>query len=353
MKNIIVTTYCTWTSYGSILQSYALKKALLDIGIYSSIIKTSKEKFDLKFSFSTNMKKNIYNIYNNLLVNKIKKKFLKNNSFINDKIDIIYFNSYEDVKTADLDTDIFLAGSDQIFHPDLCDPLFFLDFVPKDKLKISYAASMGVTTIKKNNEEDFRRLLNNFDYISVREVDNVPIIRRYTDRDVQVHIDPTFLIAPFEWRSLEKKYPINERYILVYPLYWNKKFNKQLKEIKKRTGYKIVTLCSGFNRAYGDIKIFDAGVEEFLWLIDNSEAVITSSFHGVALSTIFNKDFSVVINPNAPSRVSSLLKMLDLKPIDISELTFKHIDYLGVNERIKKEQKRSYEYLNKVINYEE
>jgi hypothetical protein len=72
-------------------------------------------------------------------------------------------------------------------------------------------------------------------------------------------------------------------------LYWDKSLNKQIKKLKKDSGYKVIgVFTSGFNRVCCDIKLRDVGVDEFLWLVDNAEAVITSSFHGAVFSTIFD-----------------------------------------------------------------
>lgn len=353
MQTAFISTYCTWTSYGSVLQSYAFKEYLKNFDVHSTIVfDRDKEIYNGDLKFSKNARIFLRNIYSKLHQRKIRTRYEKMTDFIDERIDTIYFSSYKDVEKAELNSDLFIAGSDQIFHPQLCNPLFFLDYAPKSAKRISYAASMGKTQIDKQKQETFKRLINNFDYISVRESDNKEIISEYTDKNIEVNIDPTFLIDASEWRKFEKEYYIKEKYILVYPLYWDTKLNKKLKELKKRTGYKIIVVCSGLNKVYADKKILDAGLEEFLWLIDHAQAVVTSSFHGVAMSVIFNKNLSVIINPKLPSRIRSLLDTIELKPLEIEELFNKSIDYDTVNQNISKQHKRSYDYLYKVINDE-
>lgn len=353
MKNVLITTYCTWTSYGSVLQAYALQQFLRTIEVDSCIVSDSLDpEYDEKKKKSGGIKKIVKNFFNTVQRSKIHRRYVKNTKFIEKNISIRRFSSVDDIRKTVFDAEVCIAGSDQIFHPDLCSPLFFLDCFSSDKKKVSYAASMGVTNVKREKEGEFKRLLNNFDCVSVREADNVDVIKRFFDRDVRVNIDPTFLISSSDWRKLSRKYEIKKKYILVYPIYWDFSYNRLLKELKKKTGYTIVTVKSEFNRVYGDKFILDAGTDEFIGLIDNAEAVVTSSFHGVAMSAILNKNFSAVINPKAPSRIESLLNTLSLSPIPIEQLCDKRIDYSSTNEIIAKEKLRTEQYFKEVFSRE-
>lgn len=348
MKNALITTLCTWASYGSVLQSYALKKQLEKLECDSFTVTDYKERETAGRLFSKNPKIFIKNLYGSLNASKRHRRFIKSSEFISSNLDVRRYDSYEDIKKLNIDADICIAGSDQIFNPDVCSPVFFLDFCPAKK-RVSYAASMGVTAVKKEKEEEFARLVNNFDRISVREADNAEVIGKYYSGKIDINIDPTFFLSAEEWRKLEKKYDIKGKYIFVYPLYWNKKYNPLLKKLKKETGYEIVTIKNGWSSAYGSKTVSDAGIEEFLWLIDHAEAIVTSSFHGVALSSILNKDFSAVINPSSPSRISSLLQTLGITPPSIEELTRSHIDYETVNKKIEEEKAKGIGYLKEIL----
>lgn len=356
MKKIGVVTYCEWHSYGSVLQTIGLKRALGKLGCDSVLIKSeSKQASEYRFKFfefkRKCMKEIISKCYQFFIKDKILRKYKKSIEFIDQNVDIEYYNNYSELQKNPVKVDAFIAGSDQIWHPDLCKPLFFLDFVSDSSKKISYAASMGKTVIPTEKEEDFKSLINNIDRISVREEDNVEVICRYTDKRIDVNIDPTFLCTADSWRGLQKEYTLKKPYILVYAIYWNPDLNKQLKSLKKETGCEIVSISSGLNRVYADKYIFDAHPGEFLWLVDNAEYVVTSSFHGVAFSTIFNKPFAAVINPLLPSRISSLLDCLNIPLIGISELPKqKHkIDYEKINNNIRLEREKSFNYLSEAL----
>ena len=354
MKKIGICTHCAWTSYGSILQSWALKKILSSIGISSVIVSDDKNTFDNKefvinkISVSS-LVKYIYRLFH---CPKICDKYKKILNFKDRRLDFLFYKSVDDLKCHLPNVDMFISGSDQVFHPDTCSPLFFLDFVPSSIVRASYAASMGVTDIKNDKNEEFKRLISNFDFLSVRENENAEIISKMTDKEVLVHVDPTFLIDDNCWRRLETPYPIREKYILLYAIYWDEKFNKSLKELEKKYGVKIISINSGVSKAYSSKKIFDAGIEEFLWLVDHAEAVITSSFHGAAISIIFRKKLSVVINPSAPSRLNSLLAKFCLETPSIDQIFSNPVDYSGVEDILIAEQKRSINYLKKVVSYD-
>ena len=250
--------------------------------------------------------------------------------------------------------DYYISGSDQVFHPDLCRPSFFLDFLKNDKKRLTYAVSMGKTKIKAEKEASFKELVGKIDAFSVREQEMVDILKKYTEKEINVHIDPTFLVHRDEWREYENKYEIKKPYILVYAIYWDSRLNKKLKKLRKQTGCDIVLIGTGFSTVYANKKIYDADPGQFLWLIDNAEAVVTSSFHGVAFSIIFNKKLSAVINPDLPSRISSLLELLNVKQYDIEKVTDFNLDnYANVNEQVEHQKQRSITYLKEIFEINE
>lgn len=88
----------------------------------------------------------------------------------------------------------------------------------------------------------------------------------------------------------------------------------------------------------------DKGPDIFLGLISGAECVVTNSFHGTALSILFNKEFYVesLKHNNTNSRVSSILKTFNLEnrmndmslPIETTQ-----IDYTNVNKILQRLQR--------------
>lgn len=353
MKKTYTITYCEWSSYGSILQALGLQKTLEKIGVKNSILK--QENIPSDKYITPNLKGKTPKLiavwlHSKLIKGKSAKRYSENIKFIDKNIEVEYGESYDRILESPPDADCFIAGSDQIWHPDLCRPLFFLDFVKKNTKRISYAASMGKTVIAKEKQEEFSRLIKNFEVVSVREQDNVPIIKEYTDKEITVNIDPTFLLDREEWRKYEKEYEIKKPYILLYTLYWDKKLNESVKQLSKRTGIKVIAITSSLNSVFAHKKVYDVDVSQFLWLIDNAEYVITSSFHGVAFSTIFNKKFSAVINPKLPSRIANLTELLAIPIVPIEKLSqAEEFDYKKINDKIEEEKQKSLAFLKKEL----
>lgn len=357
LKRILISTYCCWTSFGSMLQSLGLQLAVKNLDSDPKTIcfalqeKTPAiRKVTIRPNLSTVVY--LYQLLNRKKLEIGRERCLK---FMNDNISKIVVSKREEIGDELPEADIYIAGSDQIWHPKLCREDFFLSYAPKEKKCISYAASMGGLSVPDENEEKFKQLLQNFDSFSVREKEMIPIIRKYTNRPVLQHVDPSFLVSPDTWRNYEKAYNnIQEKYILVYALYWDKSFNKQLKELQRKTGLRIVSIQNSIRQIYANTIVIDAGPEEFLWLVDHAEAVVTSSFHGTAFSVIFNKRFYPVVNPNASSRIDNLLKTLNVQtPSSLDKLMDYALDYRKVNICIEQEKERSMDYLRREINGKE
>lgn len=350
MRSVKIVTYCTWRSIGSIMQTLGLKKALVELG-YESVVWLPEDHL----RYTKNRIRSVRGVAKRILdlpmEAKKKAAYRKSSRFIEQNIDIETYGTQEDLtEKARLDPHSrLLAGSDQIWHPDLCDPVFFLDFVENRK-RISYAASMGKTIIEPDKKEEFQRLVRGFDSISVREEECAELIRGMTDREVSVHIDPTFLVDAEEWRRYEVEYPVRGHYILLYMIYWHPSCKEKIKKLQKQTGLPVYAITTSSSRVYADKCLMDVSPGEFLWLIDHADYVVTSSFHGVAFSTILNKRFAPVVNPAAASRIENLLRTLSIPRVSIEELadgsTF---DYTAVNEAIRLEKERSMQYLKKVL----
>lgn len=355
-KKVCVVTYCEWSSYGSVLQTIGMRSAISKLGAESFVLKDNPAPLST-MSFGFKISKNIKTLIKNLLKvrikNKIENQYQKSVEFINKNVDIKYYDSYEVLKAHPPKADIYIAGSDQIWHPNLCKPLFFLEFLPENAKKYSYAASMGVTEVPCEKEEKFKKLVSSFDTYSVRESEMIEVLSRYTDKSILHHIDPSFFIDKDGWGIYEKEYSITKPYILVFAIYWDKKLNKKLKLLHKKTGKEIVVISSTINRVWGNRKIYDADCGNFLYLIHNADAVVSSSFHGVALSLNYNKKLSVVVNPNAPSRLNSIMNKVGFKNVEIENLMdFDLGQYDQINLKIQEEKQKGIGYLKGILSNE-
>ena len=262
-----------------------------------------------------------------------------------------------------------ITGSDQLWSPAGLPTNFYnLMFVPDNVCKISYASSFGVNKIPWYQKRRTANYLNRIELISMRENRGAEIVGDLTGRDVPTVLDPVFFFDKEGWENLISTTQIvDEPYIFAYFLGNNQEQRDVLTKVAKKIGYKIVTLRHldqyiEEDEKFGDIALYDVGPDRFLNLLRNAEIVCTDSFHGACFSIIHHKEFVLFnrykegVKHSKNSRIDSLCDNLNLndrryssEDVLIEQFTNK-IDYLGVEERLKKLKRTTDNYLEKVTN---
>ena len=330
-----IITFHNALNAGAVLQAYALQTFLTQMGHQVEIINyapTRKYKLRDYIAKSPIVMLNKWrNIYNG-------KKYTKYCNF--NKVLTLSpktYKSYQELEICPPDYDIYIAGSDQIwnFYTALSH-VYMLDFVPRGKKKIAYAASMGQCHIDKSLYEDFRKKLMSFDKISLREkngVDFVNIILK-GEKFAYHTLDPTLLIdKKYYEKIMEKNFYIPYNYICTYILAELDNENSQIiQSIKKILNLNIVNLrnpdtCIWLKHAKNTI------VTPYQWLyaIKKSKFVVCSSFHAVVFSIIFHKPFIALVPPidknnGGNMRINSLLNDLELANRIISKHDLQFIE---------------------------
>ena len=93
--------------------------------------------------------------------------------------------------------------------------------------------------------------------------------------------------------------------------------------------------------------------EEFLGLVQYADYIITNSFHAVAVSLIFEKQFWAIRLKKRFSRLETILRLAGIEDriLNDSEDGFDgNIDYSIVNGNLELKRKESMNFLDKVIN---
>ena len=322
MKIGILTHYYKSPNYGGNLQAYALAYFLRDLGFeaeqicYDIFFKRERKGSFLKRSFKKFSKIPAYVLH--FLVRKIllKKRMDIVKDAINRRIlaisnfnqNIIYHSNetygYKNIGEANNQYDVFITGSDQVWHPNNYCPAYLLTFADSNKKKISYAASIAKSNL---NKEEISRLTSSIaDYtaVSVREEDSAELLRQNCKKNICSVVDPVFLLSEMQWRDVAKPYPIEAPYLLTYFLGDNCSSRMLAQQFAKEHNLKLITLpyLNGSYRKcdwnFGDKQIYDAGPEHFISLIKNAEYVFTDSFHATAFSVLFGSKFSVFPRKN-------------------------------------------------------
>lgn len=365
-------------NYGSLLQTYALQEFLKQNEYKSDIILYQENDFRkiLRFFNLFYIKQKFQAVFKQITIylfyNPIHKKLiLRDQKFSTFKKQHLQFSkkfiSISQLSNTSKTYSCFILGSDQVLHPANLNMKFFtLEFLPKNKYKIAYAPSFGVSKIPYFQKERTKKYLNSFNNFSVREKSGQKIIFDLLQKKVPIVCDPTLLLEKHTWNIFKGKTPIVKNpYILCYFLGANIQHRIFAEKIKKITGLEIVNLPFTDQLVTYDIdrekSLFDIGPIEFVNLISNAEFVITDSFHGTVFSIIFEKTFftfnrfSGKGHQSTNSRIESLLDILGIsdrrfhgheKVEDVLELK---INYTYVNEKLESFRNFSKQYLLKSL----
>jgi len=251
--------------------------------------------------------------------------------------------------------DAFICGSDQVwnsFFENGKDPAFYLDFVPEEKLKISYAPSFAIDEIEAGLKPFVKEKVQRIDHISVRETSGKTILANLGITNVTQVLDPVFLLPASHWKDTFVN-DVNEKYVFIYDFDNNPIIQKLTKKIAKEHGLKIFTVNQ--NLKYADANYWKSGPEKFLSLMYHATFVITNSFHSVAFSLIFEKQFTVVNrNEKINTRMRDLLGIFGLSSLLISsedEISgINLIDYATIEAEKNIAIKRSKDFLQTALN---
>lgn len=346
-------------NFGAMLQAYATQKALTNAGIESEFVDLYPIELELfnKYYFPRTSLKNIIKNILTVLNPKIKQKRRNFSTFHKKfKISKRYYSAEELFQTPPI-YDIHLVGSDQVWNIERGlsnkNP-YFLNFLPVEAIRISYASSFGSENIRLENKDLLKNYLEKFKYLSVRESSAVDIIKKYTGLDAIQVMDPTFLISNKEWKELAGNTPlIKGEYIVAYGFSDKIKTNLFIKNIKERLNLPIIGMSvSPYHPFDYDIFYQEAGPIEFLNLIKYAKLVITESYHGAAFAIHFRKDFLVAKHSTRNTRLESMLSLIGLheRMIDLSNTQSYNdkslnIDYSLVEMKIKSLSQESLDWL--------
>lgn len=381
MKKIgIITDFYKSYNYGGVLQAYALPKVCEKMGFSCEQIAFDKKGNENEVSVKgkiKNIKKIGLKEYLNLKVHytlksqvyaalEIRKELFK--KFIDKHI--IYSNIYNQatIKNAGNKYDAFICGSDQIWNPKWYCKEYFLNFVPNEKLKIAYSASIGRDKLSRDEELYIKPLIKRLNFISVRENNAKELIKGITDKDLFVTLDPTLLLNKSEWDKVQISPYINKPYIFVYLLGENDANKKYIKKIATDLNMKVIYIpytklrYNKHDDKLNTININDVGPAEFVGLIKNAEIIITDSFHGCVFSIIYQKKFWCLKRnidtekESMNSRIYTLFenleignRFIDKNNIHIKNKFFSEIEYEGVNKNLNELKRNSLNFLKNAL----
>jgi len=367
-KKVRIISYHNAHNFGAILQAYGLQETLKKLG-YTDVLFMHYEPTYLKNRYNPLSKKNRTPSHGNI-IKKLKwligylyfciNSFLRNQHFkksIKRLLNQTSIKYDEYTSYVDETIDILICGSDQIWNCDITgkvDPIFFGKNIYKHLgYAISYAASSELSSISaKQNIEEIKSNLNNLKEISVREYQLKVILEQYTQKAIKTCIDPTLLAGSEVFNKIVTNRKIKDNYILIYSYDANDFLTqKVIQKIPNYNSFKqhIILLGPKTCKQVLNKNIHSAiYVEDFLSYFQQASYIVTNSFHGLAFSLLFNKNFNVTYAPGKENRCKSLLNQIDLMDRFIDNettISWELPDYNKINTNIEKIRKTSLNYL--------
>lgn len=342
-----IITITDYENYGNKLQNYALQTVLEKMGLEAVTIpcRTLKKYKYYKIypivrlisGIAGRNRQRIGIALKQIKFNRFTKKYIKTSNE--------FATLYSIPETLNSSYDYFVAGSDQIWNPytRFNWDFNFLSFADCKK-RISYAASIGVSSFSDSVARKIKERIENIRFLSVREKSAAEIIMKMTGRDADVSLDPTLLLDKEEW---VKRFHIspknkNDSYILSYYLGTKESKNIAIGKALEYVDLPVYDLSSPEN-----VTEYCHDPREFVCLIQNAGLVVTDSFHGVVFSILMEVPFfyteRVDENAHMGSRVKSLFKVLCLE--NREGLHTEHICSGVVRASLKKEREQSLAYL--------
>lgn len=373
MKKVGILTFHWADDYGAMLQAYALKTKISSMGHDCSLIPYAPNKFVGRYwilpyepyegkggklsikSFGRGKSRFKYNIKHfceyssrRKAMRKFRNKYLISQKAIKHSAKI-HLDEYSAV----------FVGSDQVWNPKLTIGFdeAYSGVIDHGKCRVvSYGASFGSGRLDEKYSTDFSNLLNQFDSISVREKSAIDYINEF-GREADCVLDPTLLLTTGEWTSVAATSD-ESGYILIYDTAPIEKLQRYAQKLSQETGKRVIRISSILMRTAMKVEGFDfrpsVGPDAFLRLFMNADYVVTNSFHGTAMSVIFNKKFLVYGFKERSARMIDFLESIGLSDRFVEEakeenLIYQDIDWDKINSRIEELRKDSLAFLTKNI----
>ena len=340
-----IMTFHWAQNYGAVLQCYALKCKLEEMGHdvwvidrlpqYSGMVRRLYHRFSYKYYLSW-LKFAHFN--RSFLLPKTRK----------------YCSLQELEKHFGQEKfDMVIVGSDQVWRWNIMGYNYFLDFVDKRSTrKVSYAASFGMSHWVENGLDTLKiaEMLKEFSHVSVRELTGVAICKHTFGIHAELVVDPTMLYnAEFYENTLLKNRVKTINLKLVSCIFGNEHRGHCLQlsnwAWKRSLDYEELywTSWDFFRMEFCKGSFFHISVSEWLNEIRNASYVVTNSFHCTVFAILFHKQFVVLNNHSGGGdRIRTLLTALHLEDrfstsLDeriLSQLLHEPIPYEKVKKRL-------------------
>ncbi len=350
-----ILTFHRAHNYGAVLQCYGLQETLREMGHEVEVI-NYKQPFIEKVYTTFRTERFLKYVFKHpkqtykYLINTRNRIITKNHfhTFINHHLSLS-----EECRSDSIPTnyDVYIIGSDQVWNSSLTggyDKVFWGEFKHKSSANIiGYAISTSLSDISSIDTNIIKQRIANFKALSIREGSVFSYLKKEClCKDVSLCLDPTLISDVDIWNDIcSQKYKY-DKYVLIYQTRWYKDnpklLQKKAEELAKKEHLKIVNLTNA-----------SCPIEDFIGLFRYASCVITTSFHAVAFSIIFNRPlFAIALGDGHDSRYVDLLSAIDYKEAIVSPTFIPYlynVDYSVINSKLETLKSKSKDYLNRAL----
>lgn len=357
MKIGIITVHRAY-NYGSVLQCYALQEYLKGLGHDVRVIDyrqkwteaTYYKQFSLYLIWQFVKRKDIHSIVAYWRNRKERCRYIEQSKKIfspfMEKINLT--NPY--YRRMPSDFDVYLIGSDQLWSFQCVggkDKIYIGDFKrPANSRVVGYAISSGIDSLLKLGASELKRIIGNFDKLSLREEENARMINELTGRKLPVTVDPVLLTDPSMWESMVNDEWKQRNHIVIYQARSVSGNPNYLKEKAKVLAWQLQCEIVELNtKTYS--------VTDFVSAIKYAKYVLTTSFHAVVFSLLMETPcYAIRLGDGLDVRYVDLLSKVGLEQElvgkDFVPVPFA-IDFGMAKERLKAYRQESIAFLQSAI----
>ena len=325
MKRFGVVSYnmhCNFTNYGSALQSWALCKAIEKTGNQSVLIdycpevlkdKNPLDPFRNMWDRDEESRRMVESSMPAIRVN-----FAKFDRFYRERCPrsvAAYTARNFDTALKRENLDGFVCGSDTIFCPDEfgIDDGYYANYATMQGRSIAYAASFGTPHFRPEELPVLDARMRNFKAIGLRETTMIDRIRASTEVPVGRVCDPTLLLGRSDYDRIAESPERNDPFLLLYSRRNDSRMTAFASDLARRNGWRVVEISIRASHAeLGHEMRYDAGVEEFLGLVRESQCVVTNSYHGMIFAVLFERPFCAFAREQCDTKLDELVARLGL-----------------------------------------
>lgn len=340
-----ILTFFDYINYGTFLQAYALQNFLLQKGyenefIYYRSEENSRNEYAAILDRDSKGDPVTYRrIVKKIAVFKTYHKLLRKTK---------RYYTREELSTVNYD--VIVVGSDQVW----CytkewtgvDTPFFSGYLNTKKL-VAYAASMGPDKCSQQHPRIVKRLMNNFQYLGVRDTNTFRFAEALNKNKPVMVLDPTQL---YDFNKECREVSLRN-YILFYSDGPEPEPGviEQLKTLAREHNLKIIAIGMKFD--WCDRSVITPSPFRFMGYVKSARFVVTCMYHGLMFSVKFKRQFAMFLNRERENKSLDFLNHIGLpqrvirKEQSLQSLFNTSIDYKPVDSYLEEQKKISSDFL--------